>query len=70
MNSRGVTTKQKILKRISINAPEVSLHRGWHLDGAGPARFGWGAYYPTGRVFYLGRTLEAVARSLGIGDGK
>jgi len=47
--------------------PEAAIVRGWHLDGAGPARHGWGAVYPTGHVRFLGRTLLAAAQKCAAG---
>jgi len=38
----------------------LPVTRGWHLDGAGPARYGWAWTHPTGRVTYLGATWAAV----------
>jgi len=41
----------------SIPLPDGAiLVYGSHLDGAGPARFGWGIRYVSGRVRYLART--------------
>ncbi len=40
------------------------LLRGWHLDGPGPARFGWAAPEPAGGVRWLGRTLRAISERL------
>lgn len=37
--------------------------RGWHLDGAGPARYGWGRTRAAGGREYLGRTVSDVARA-------
>ncbi len=47
--------KKKIEQRIGR-----LLTRGWILDGAGPARFGWAAIHPC-KLTYLGRTLADVA---------
>lgn len=41
------------------------LIRGWHLDGAGPARFGWATPKPAGGVTWQGKSLAEVARRLG-----
>ena len=37
-----------------------TLIHGWHLDGPGPARWGWASVHPC-RVRYEGRTLADVA---------
>ena len=52
-------------RRVKVRAlraafPECAILRGWHLDGPGPARFGWAAVAPTGRAWYLGRTLDSA----------
>lgn len=38
----------------------LPVTRAWHLDGPGPARYGWGWHHPTGRVVYLGETWVGV----------
>ncbi len=38
----------------------TKIVHGWHMDGAGPARFGWAAVHAC-RVRYLGRTLAEAA---------
>jgi hypothetical protein len=43
--------------------PECAVHRGWHLDGAGPARYGWAATHPGGRVRFLGRSARAAVEA-------
>lgn len=47
--------KRQIEKRIG-----AQLTRGWILDGAGPARFGWGSIHPC-KVRWEGRTLADIA---------
>jgi hypothetical protein len=43
--------------------PRTVLRRGWHLDGPGPARWGWAYQHPC-KVEYVGRTLAiAIARA-------
>jgi len=44
--------------------PECAVTRGWHLTGAGPARFGWGARHPGGAVRYLGPTAYVAAQRI------
>jgi hypothetical protein len=39
------------------------LIRGWILDGAGPARFGWGSIHPC-QIQWEGRTLAEIAARL------
>jgi hypothetical protein len=43
----------------------VAIRRGWILDGAGPARYGWAAIHPC-KESYLGRTLADVAARVGV----
>lgn len=45
-------------KLLRAAFPECAIVRGWHLAGAGPARFGFAAIHPSGKVRYLGRTLR------------
>ena len=35
-----------------------SIRYGWHLIGAGPARFGWAAFSTAGAGLFLGRTAH------------
>lgn len=51
-------TKKQIEK-----AANVHLVRQWILDGAGPARYGYGAVKAC-KIVWLGRTLNEVARAL------
>ena len=51
-------TEKTIEKRAKI-----VLKRGWILDGAGPARYGYARLTPCREVF-LGRTLADVAAAL------
>lgn len=44
--------------------PECAITRGWHLDGAGPARFGYAALHPSGKVRYLDRTAYDSVQGL------
>lgn len=44
------------------------LVRGWILDGAGPARYGWASVHPC-KQRYEGRTLRDVAGRLGVSRG-
>lgn len=46
-------------------AANVVLVRGWILDGAGPARFGY-ARLATCKQVWLGRTLAEAAVALGV----
>lgn len=46
------------IKLLQAAFPECAIVRGWHLAGAGPARFGWAAKHPSGAVRYLGRSLR------------
>lgn len=41
----------------------TKVRRGWILDGAGPARYGWAAIYPC-RERYLGRTIREALYAL------
>lgn len=54
-----MTTAKKIEKLLGI---EGAVFRGWVLDGAGPARFGWYAHYPCKNVF-LGRSFAEIKAS-------
>lgn len=54
------------MSKIEIEAKaNVVLVRGWILDGAGPARFGYGRVAPCKQV-WVGRTLAEVAATLGV----
>lgn len=54
----------KTIAKIEQTVGTKIVH-GWHLDGAGPARFGWASVHPA-RVRFLGRTLAEVAASVGV----
>jgi hypothetical protein len=41
----------------------VLLKRGWHLDGAGPSRYGWGAMHPCKTVFLARPWKKSLTRS-------
>jgi len=56
-----VTSRNTLLAALRAAYPEAAVIRGWHLAGAGPARYGWAAVYPTGCARYLGPTLAAAA---------
>jgi hypothetical protein len=43
----------------------AKMIHGWHLDGAGPARFGWSSVHGC-KVTFRGRTLFEVAKRLGV----
>ena len=43
------------------------LRRGWILDGAGPARYGWASIQP-GRERWEGRTLREIRDRLDARD--
>lgn len=51
-------TRKQIEKRL-----DARLRRGWILDGAGPARYGWASLHPC-RERWEGRTLSAIAARL------
>lgn len=70
MTRHGVTTKMRVERHLGARMPGTSLVRGWHLAGAGPARFGWGAVHPAGRVQFLGKSIEDIARRLGLGQAR
>jgi len=53
-------TKRAIENFYSVRSPGI-LQRGWHLDSAGPARFGWAWRHASGRVTFLGQTLWLAA---------
>lgn len=40
-----------------------TLTRGWILDGAGPARYGWGSIHPC-KTRWEGRTLREIDQRL------
>ena len=53
--------KRDLLSKLR---PEGVVRRGWILAGAGPARYGWGVEYASGKVEWLGKTFEeAVAKA-------
>ena len=58
------TRTTETLAALRAAFPECTVRRGWHLDGVGPARYGWGATYPSGKVRYLGPTLAAAQKVL------
>ena len=65
----GVTTVRNELEAL---LPHCTLVWGHHLDGAGPARHGWGAVTAAGQVNYLTRhTGTAISRAekLGVSYG-
>ncbi len=37
--------------------PKQALSRGWWLDGAGPARFGWAYQHPC-KTEFIGATIQ------------
>lgn len=51
------------LRRALEKRLGVPLTRGWILDGAGPARYGWGAIHPC-KTTFLAATLEGVANKI------
>ena len=53
-----LTSTARIILAHDNHRP-AGLIRGWHLDGAGPARYGWAYHHPC-RVEYIGRTLADV----------
>ncbi len=59
-----MTTTKRLLATIRAAFPECHISHGWHLDGAGPARFGWAVVHPSGRVRYLGRTAYDALQGL------
>lgn len=58
----NATTTARARLRAELALGTVLL-RGWHLDGPGPARYGWATRSPAGRVHYRGRTLAEVLAS-------
>ena len=44
--------------------PRNVLTLGWHLDGSGPARYGWAYQHPC-KVEFVARTLFGVTEALG-----
>lgn len=44
---------------LSAVNPRTVLYRGWHLDGAGPARYGWAYRHPC-KVEFVGRTIVSA----------
>ena len=59
-----MTTKIAFLELLAERYPECSIDHGWILDGAGPARHGWGRRAPTGRVYFLGKTTADALEKL------
>jgi hypothetical protein len=51
-------------RELEIKA-KVTIIRGWILDGAGPARYGYGRVSPC-KVVWLGKTLAEASWELGI----
>lgn len=49
-----------------LSRPEVS--RGWHLCGAGPARYGYAFRHPTGALTWLGSTSTEVKTRIAEGS--
>ena len=63
MGKTGVSKSYQLDKEILEHRfPECAIVEGTYAGpGAGPARKGWFARWPTGRMEYLGKTLsEAV----------
>ena len=44
--------------------PDCAVSRGWHLIGAGPARFGWAAIHPSGAKRWLGSTARQAVEMI------
>lgn len=60
----------ELANRILSEDPRQILVRGWNLDGAGPARYGWWFRHAC-KVEYLGHTLsEVLDRAVEIGGAK
>lgn len=53
-----------VQKLREVTPKEAVLVLGWHLDGAGPARYGWAWLYPTGKKRFLGRTAFVALERL------
>lgn len=51
----------RTIKLVRAAFPECSVTHGWHLAGAGPARYGIAARHPSGKVRFLGRTWRDAA---------
>jgi hypothetical protein len=65
---KGVTTKMRVQRALESRAAGTLLVRGWHICKRGPL-FGWAAVHSTGTE-YLGHSIEAAARKLGLGEAK
>jgi len=61
--SRATVTVAK----LTDNDPHT-VGRGWVLDGAGPARYGWYRRAVTGRQYWIGRTVAGIRAALASGD--
>lgn len=53
-----ISTRAQLETRLGVKITRAHI-----LDGAGPARFGWGALHPC-KTSWLGRTLADVADRL------
>jgi hypothetical protein len=55
---------------LTLAREALPVTRGWHLDGPGAARYGWGYRHASGRVAYLGATwrdvLDSAERTRGL----
>ena len=50
--------------RATLRAVEPDARHGWHLIGAGTARYGWAVYTAAGAGRYLGRTAAVAVATL------
>lgn len=57
-----MSAAEKLNERLRYS--ERTARHGWHLAGAGPARYGWAAYTAAGDCRYLGRTVDEALQAL------
>jgi len=62
-NQALAKSKRSRLQRAIEGKLGVLITHGHILDGAGPARFGWGALYPS-KTSFVGYTLRDAANKL------
>jgi len=65
--SRGVAIPATCPHRdplAALRAVEPDARHGWHLIGAGVARYGWAVYTAAGAGRYLGRTAAVAIAAL------
>lgn len=61
------TTTRTTRSQLEALVPACRIEHGHHLDGVGPARYGWAAVTASGCVTYLGRGADAVDRAKVLG---